>query len=170
MVSNGNLWLLENGETKNSDSMFVNIQFFWALLISVIQAKCFGLVIEHTRSFDVVLSRARWWFLLEKTCVIFWKNWIANSIFFQFTVICAFQSRLMVFVPVLSPDQRRLHSGARLFFHRTSNFKVDVNTCIEFSSWLWKNSGAFCQVSNGLAQNPANFWPELFFSARDHLF
>ena len=100
------------------------------------------------------------------------KNWIANSIV-SFPMHCDFyfliEDWLCLSLSLLhiNADSIQVHG---CFFHCPLNSKVDVNTCIEFESWLWKNSGALCQVSNDPAQSPVIFLAWIFFCAQDQSF
>ena len=148
--------------------MFVNIQFFSVQLISDIEPKWHWL---GDRAYHYC------WRLVEQSPIhvffdckqlrrFFWKkNWITNSILFANALwLVLFNRRMIRFRPAFFSASTQTPSRCMVFYG-TLISKVDVNTCIEFESWLWKNSGALCQVSNGLAQSPAIFLARIFFSA-----
>ena len=101
----------------------------------------------------------------------FWKkNWITNSILFANALwLVLFNRRRIRFRPAVFSASTQTPFRCMVFYG-TLISKADGNTCIEFESWLWKNSGALCQVSNGLARSPAIFLARIFFSARDQSF
>ena len=142
--------------------MFVNIQFFSVLLISDIEPKwhwlgdrayhyCWRLVEQGPM---LVLFSI---FLMVNTRRFLKKNWITNSILFAHALwLVPFNRRMIRFRPAFFSTSTQTAFRCMVFYG-TLNSKVDVNTCIEFQSRLWKNSGTRCQVSNGLAQSPAIF-------------
>ena len=77
--------------------------------------------------------------------------------FSRCTVNCSFWSKNDNVRPGFYSASLFSLSSAPVFIHLTLNFKADVSTCIEFHSWSRKNSRALCQVSSGLAINPAVF-------------
>ena len=96
----------------------------------------------------------------------FFKNWITNSILFANALwLVLFNRRMIRYRPAFFSASTQTPFRCMVFYG-TLISKVDVNTCIEFESWLWKNSGLCVRSQMAWHKAQLFFWPEFFQRSR----